>query len=468
VTAFFAAALATAFCFSVCLSGCSTAVAPKSVASPPSQEITDTKDWKSGGPRVPASKLALYRTGLIDPRARSIQGDVRQIAPGETEKFLRQLTLQHLKGIEDHFARIKVIHDWICASIDYDVGMLKNNFAYDQDVEHVLASKKAVCSGYSRLFQAMAKYAGFPCVVVSGYAKNIGGSRAIDKESSHAWNLVMIHGAWYIVDTTFDAGYIQKNQYVRRYSTDFLFIDPNASIQTHFPKRPEFQLLASPIDAAGYLALPDIDGSFFSYGLRLADPGLRWSTATSGDFSIAFERDSTGTDSGGIMLDVSVVGPDGVEAPSAAMIQRLQGGTQKALIRLPKKAAYQINVFAKSAKETTKSFRKVMTFRLDNSRPSLNPRFPKFYACYQESPIDSLIEPLAGILHIGETAHFRYASPLSTYAILIAGTETLPMKKGPDGIFEADVPVADTKNIKLATSIDGKEYWISVEWSVER
>ncbi|CAM3035561.1 transglutaminase domain-containing protein [Paenibacillus sediminis] len=90
-------------------------------------------------------------------------------------------------GMNDH-EKVKVIHDWVVLHLKYDESM-DYYTAYEG-----LKTGRAVCQGYSLLTYKMLKSAGITNIIVEGQA---GGQL-------HAWNLVLLGGKWYHLDTTWD------------------------------------------------------------------------------------------------------------------------------------------------------------------------------------------------------------------------------------------------------------------------
>ncbi|MGM1023249.1 MAG: transglutaminase domain-containing protein [Bacillota bacterium] len=91
------------------------------------------------------------------------------------------------KGMTDH-EKVKAIHDWIVVRLKYDETQQKYT-AYDG-----LKTGSTVCQGYSLLAYKMLERAGITNRIVEGRA---GGQL-------HAWNLVLLDGHWYHMDTTWD------------------------------------------------------------------------------------------------------------------------------------------------------------------------------------------------------------------------------------------------------------------------
>lgn len=90
-------------------------------------------------------------------------------------------------GMNDH-QKVKAIHDWIVLRLAYD-GALANYTAYE-----ALQSGRAVCQGYSLLAYKMLTAAGIPSRIAEGKAAS----------GDHAWNLVLLEGKWFHLDTTWD------------------------------------------------------------------------------------------------------------------------------------------------------------------------------------------------------------------------------------------------------------------------
>ena len=481
----------------------------------------------SGAVQRPPVSLKPYRSGRIDPRAKIQAGPgITAAYPDSAREGLRLVTQTLLKGEADPFAKVKLIHDWICATIAYDVAMLKSGVAVNQDIQTVLGSRKALCSGYARLFQAMAEMAGIPCITVSGYIKNQRGVRGFGQDNSHAWNLAQILGRWYIVDTTFDAGYVEDWVFVKKYSTDNLFIDPARSIYSRFPKEAWQQLLPSPITGQEFLALPDLENDFFSYGLELTSPAPAWAIRTRGSFSLDISSGARDIILEGVLIDAA-----GREVPGAVFIQRPAPGRRRLLASLPSKGDYGFEVYAKNPGEeridylieaakfeqkalialdqagraeilshfrkiaTPRAYlyvedpfdqgqrqrvmellrgagyplgplKKVLSLKLINHAPAQFPGYPAVYARYQNSSADSLLSPLAGRLKAGSEILFSYKSPESRDAALIIGDTFIPLFKNQEGIFELGLKIPKAEKLSLGLSENGKNYDIALAWEI--
>ncbi|WP_106766993.1 transglutaminase domain-containing protein [Paenibacillus faecalis] len=113
-------------------------------------------------------------------------------------------------GMNDH-EKVKAINDWVVLNLEYDTSFQKYT-AYDG-----LSTGSTVCQGYSLLTYKMLKEAGIPNKIVEGTAYPEGNPQGI----LHAWNLVLLDGEWYHLDTTWNdpvpdrKGKVSYNYYLR-------------------------------------------------------------------------------------------------------------------------------------------------------------------------------------------------------------------------------------------------------------
>lgn len=79
-----------------------------------------------------------------------------------------------------------VLHDYLVTHCEYDQSY-QRYYAYD-----ALVTGSAVCNGYTLAYLDLLQRAGVPCTTARSSAMN------------HIWNMVLIDGSWYHVDTTWD------------------------------------------------------------------------------------------------------------------------------------------------------------------------------------------------------------------------------------------------------------------------
>ena len=68
--------------------------------------------------------------------------------------------------------KARAIYIWLTDNISYDAKSINKNKFGDNSAEGVLKSKKAVCAGYSNLFELFGKKMGLEILQVGGYSKN--------------------------------------------------------------------------------------------------------------------------------------------------------------------------------------------------------------------------------------------------------------------------------------------------------
>lgn len=158
---------------------------------------------------------------------------------------------------EDEKAR--AIFYWIATNIRYDV---KAYYAQNSDrpiaysfrnqeekigkqrqfkldfANKALKSKKAVCQGYTALYDYLAELTGLESVTVTGTAKtNLTQIGKLPGASDHAWNAVKINGRWYLVEPTWASGVVDpvKRTFIPKFNEGYFLTPPDTFVLTHFP-----------------------------------------------------------------------------------------------------------------------------------------------------------------------------------------------------------------------------------------
>ena len=185
----------------------------------------------------------------MDKKVRQIPSSIFDGQITNPDGTLSALVAFLSQGSPNDFVTVKRLHDWVADNISYDTPSFLSGKIIDQSYKSVLATRLAVCEGYATLFKKLCEIKGISCALVSGYSRGYGSSVFSAENatsSNHAWNIVKINGSDYLVDTTWDAGYLENDRFVRSYSAGYLFADPEAFIHSHFPENPQYQLLKNP------------------------------------------------------------------------------------------------------------------------------------------------------------------------------------------------------------------------------
>ncbi|MBP7175640.1 MAG: transglutaminase [Thermoclostridium sp.] len=107
-------------------------------------------------------------------------------------------------GMSD-YEKVKTVHNFLITALQYDRSKEPADSSYH--AFGALDTGKAVCGAYAELMVLLLNKAGVPCRMVTGIGNGI----------DHAWNMVLIDGEPYHVDTTWDDPVTQAEGIILRY-----------------------------------------------------------------------------------------------------------------------------------------------------------------------------------------------------------------------------------------------------------
>ncbi|KUI54905.1 Kyphoscoliosis peptidase [Cytospora mali] len=140
--------------------------------------------------------------------------------------------------------KARAIFTWLHHNVNYDTeGFFSGNISRGTASDTIFAGK-AVCEGYARVYEAIAKRAGLECIVVGGHGKGYGFTPVKDGQqvpprnaTGHAWNAVRIDGGkWKLVDPCWGAGHISGQTYTRKFSAQHFTNSNEMFGMRHFPE----------------------------------------------------------------------------------------------------------------------------------------------------------------------------------------------------------------------------------------
>jgi transglutaminase-like putative cysteine protease len=192
---------------------------------------------------------------------------------------------------KDPAMRVKALHDWVADNIAYDGPAFRSgNIPLDDgDAQKVFARRLGVCAGYAQLMTALGKVTGDEIVYVVGNVRTL--ETPVDG-LPHAWNAVKIAGTWYLLDATFDAGYLEGSTFHKKYSTDYLYTPPAVFGVSHFPDQKAWQLRDKPLSRGDFIRQPMMQPSFYARHMTLVSPD-RSQVTVSGAVDVVLENPST-------------------------------------------------------------------------------------------------------------------------------------------------------------------------------
>jgi hypothetical protein len=125
------------------------------------------------------------------------------------------------KNEPNEFRKIRLLHDWVADIFAYDYSLLNWMDIHGRNAEFTLQQiaqrEKGVCMEYSVLFYFLADSVGLDTYLISDHTIPNGGG--------HAYNMVVVNGTGYIIDTTWDSGNISdvggKITFQRRFEKNY-------------------------------------------------------------------------------------------------------------------------------------------------------------------------------------------------------------------------------------------------------
>ena len=298
--------------------------------------------------RVEELDATVYRTGKMEVRAKSVPSRIQEGIFKQPEKHIRELVLLLTKDIDDDFLKVKNIHDWIADNISYDASSYFSDDIPEQSYVATLKRRTSVCAGYAHLVHKMCELSGIECAMVSGYARGYGFDifdSGNVSERNHDWNAVKIKDNWYLLDVTWDAGYVngRRKEYIKHYSTDYLFLHPRKMIYTHYPADSEWQLTDKHVTREDCLSMPLLQGRFFSYNLVLKDIVSKINNVEDAfKFRIGLPND--------VMVMVNMRDENGKEIKNATSIQR-KNDEVEVHIKFPNPGRWKSTIYATRSDE---------------------------------------------------------------------------------------------------------------------
>ena len=112
--------------------------------------------------------------------------------------FLKNYITDEMSDFEKEMQIIK----YLVATVTYDSDEANDDTPFLNDsykAYGALVNHKAVCSGYAKAFDLLAKYCGLITFIVTGEAIN-----SANQNGAHAWNQICLDGEWYNVDVTWE------------------------------------------------------------------------------------------------------------------------------------------------------------------------------------------------------------------------------------------------------------------------
>lgn len=202
--------------------------------------------------------------------------------PVEYTASVRDLAAYLTEPFPEPLHKIRAIFAWVTDNISYDVHSFLNKISRSQQPMDVLKSRSSVCEGYARLTQALGEASNLPIRQISGYAKGAflspqRGMR-VDQQGGHAWNSILLHGQYLMIDSTWGAGHLVTEgapAFKKKFNPFYFLTDPSEFIYSHFPKDNRDQYLSPPLTESDFFELPWVQPLYHKYSLIIQSPKPR-------------------------------------------------------------------------------------------------------------------------------------------------------------------------------------------------
>ncbi|CAF3717594.1 unnamed protein product [Rotaria socialis] len=227
---------------------------------------------------IPVADPQAFNNSFVQQRQQAIDNRSYQSAI----ESCQPTSLQQLTDIIQTFSKGKSIVDshwiifyWIVRNIQYDTGAYISGKCGDQSPEVVFRKRKGVSAGYANLYKYLCDQLEISCQIISGYAKGYEFENRIDAptETDHTWNAVEIDQHWYLIESTWGAGYLNEQSIFQHEPNLYYFFPrPNEMICHHLPDDNKWQLLQTPINMTQYLEMPHFHPLYFDLNIELVSP----------------------------------------------------------------------------------------------------------------------------------------------------------------------------------------------------
>jgi len=351
-------------------------------------------------------------------------------APSSAEATVESLAAYLIEPAKNDREKARAIFRWITENIDYNVEVFFKGGTGATYSGDVLKSRKSVCYGYSDLFLSLAREAGLEAVRISGYGKGYGymPGKNFSGPANHAWNAVKINGSWYLMDSTWGAGYVSGDgKYVRRFDDHFFMTPPNQFIFDHFPEDAQWQLLDKPVSKQEFESLVFLEAEFFNLGLKLGQRNGTIGADKQINVSIYAPAD--------VLMMAKLEYADGAAARDGYSFCQREGERYDIYAQFPRPGSYILKAYAKQ-KDDPGKYNSVLEYRI-NAASGGGAGFPMAFDKFSETGA-YLYGPLEGKLVAGSSYSFRIRVPGAQEVAVVCGDEWTHLAMRGGDLFEGN------------------------------
>lgn len=385
-----------------------------------------------------------YRTSKPDERIVKLIKDrkVESLRVNQTNEYIKIVTTEIINNSTNDFEKAKFVYDFVAVLVHYDAASFWSGKLPSQDWETVIKTKNGVCEGYANVFKKVCDLVQLPCKVVHGYARGVGTditTESLKAESNHAWNIVQIEKKWYLIDSTWGAGYMNGKKSVQSYNTDWLFTKPQHFIATHYPEKAINQLLQTPLLEKEFFELADFRPIFYEItGEDISK--IKKNNIVENRFVFSYSNDDYRFTFNVRDLAKSVV------VKNCCLSEKTENGT-KVNIDFPRAGVYSIDVFY--WKKGSKRGSSCGKFLVEATKPS-DIKYPDILLTTKNA---TLIEPLTMPLIRGNSYDFVVDAVDYNFVFVNIDRQFIKLEKQDDGRYKGYVEIPKTaKKVNICVS----------------
>ena len=387
--------------------------------------------------------------------------NVESLRVANPSGYIKKLCEAINAAAKNDFEKAKMAHDAVCLLVSYDAKNFWAGTVPAQDYASVIKTKTEVCEGYANTFKQFCAELQLRCEKVTGYARGVGTTLMNEgkpTDSNHAWNLVCLNNAWYLVDCTWDSGHMEGKSAKQDYNTDWLFLRPEHFIYTHYPDNTRLQLLTPPLSPAQFSAQASLRPKFFE--VTSARAPLTKTIATGERYSYAF------TPQAGYVVSFRLVeAATGQEMQNCTFVtQGADGNGLQALFSFPKAGTYSVMMFYRKIHE--KTAKSCGEFLLE-ARGASSVRYPTTFASSAKDV--AILSPLEMPLAKGKSYHFALRVEGKKFVAVVCGKTFIQLTNDGNGVFSGDVTLpSGIKELSVTASNSEKSgYETLVKYSLQ-
>lgn len=389
--------------------------------------------------KIPVSyeRAYLYRTDAPDPKMTKIPQNIEAYRVNTPDEYIKQIVSYINEGAKDDFDRVKKAHDLVAVLIRYDAANFWANSVPDQSYQNVLKTRLAVCEGYANLFKRLCDELKITCEKVTGFARGVGTSPLVGDTpnvSNHAWNIVTIESESYLIDCTWDSGFMDGRVAKQQYTTDRLFLKPEHFIYTHFPQNSSYQLLSTSLTVAQFCLLPFFSPKFFELASELS---INLQKINQINNMLSFEY--TIKDGYRFSFRLNDIN-NGREIQNSTFVQR-DGNTETVFFSFPVAGQYSVNIFW--WKTNSRQGQSCGEFIVETSSSS-NVQYPTTYSSSARNLL--LISPIEMPLEKGKIYNFQIRVDNKNNVAILYGRTFVQLTKDANGIFSLEFEIPSNIN----------------------